>query len=233
MTDSDVLDGKSAVEQAQDKRFSTVAPGWGNKSYENLVDDLEARHAYAESAVKRQGKEALEELYHSEFPIENPPDSFERYEAELAVRHLRQSIETMFGDVENDPGHRRVVVESGAEGDDVKEVGFEEATERAAQRGTEVSRRLAIDLGEVEMQAEAFATAEELQSLHVKQAKNRIDVMKTYGQLAEPHIAALTHAFIHSDVRAYATETLAELRGADDEGTKSLTAAIRDWWRGD
>jgi len=66
----------------------------------------------------------------------------------------------------------------------------------------------------------------------VEQAKNILDVMATYDNLSEPYIAAITKDTDNADVRAYATETLAELR-TEQSQSKSLTAALRDWWRGE
>lgn len=168
-----------------------------------LGDDLAERRSYEETAAKEHSKEALENLYSNEFPIEDPPDSYERYEAELAVRHLRESITDMFAP----PAHREQNVF-------VDDRDNPEVVEEVAVGDTDSTvMRAIIDA-------------------RVQQAKNRIDVMATYGQLAEPHIAALTYSDMHSEVRAYATETLAEIR-AEQKSSKSLSETIRDWLRGD
>lgn len=155
-------------ERQRNSDFSKVAPH-RQKKYERITEDLHSQHSYGEQAVKEHAKEALEELYKNEFPIDDPPESFDRYESELALRHLRGSVVSMFNHADDDE--------------------------------------------------------------YVKEAKQRIDVMATYGSLAESHIAALTDVQ-HSEVRTYATDTLGELRTERTE-SKSLTAAIRDWWRGD
>jgi hypothetical protein len=168
-----------------------------------LTEDLGQQHTYGETAAKEHAKEALENLYASEFPIEDPPESWERYEAELAVRHLRQSITDMLASaVERDYS---IFVDDADDPEVIEEV--------AADGVGSTLAKTIIDA-------------------RVEQAKNRIDVMATYGQLAEPHIAALTYSDIHSDVRAYATETLAEIRDRQ-EPSKSLSETIRDWLRGD
>lgn len=66
----------------------------------------------------------------------------------------------------------------------------------------------------------------------VDESKAIIDVMATYGQLAEPYLAGLTSHGVHPDIRVYATQALAELRSDKDE-SKSLTAVLRDWWQGE
>lgn len=191
-------------ERAKSSDFSQPAPA-EQKRYERIDKDLQHKHSYAEQAAKEHAKEALEELYESEFPIDDPPDSFERYEAELTLRHLRASIVAMFtrtGQLE----HHFVV--NAADG---------EVTEVPELTDTEEPDEAAWD----------EAAWDQLDD----EAKQRIDVMATYGNLAEQHIAALT-SVEHSEVREYATKTLAELR-ADNTESKSLTAALRDWWRGE
>jgi len=194
-------------ETAEGNQYATVAPSRSRqKPYaEEVAADFEEQHAYDQWAAKEYGKEALEQLYGNEFPIEDPPDSFERYEAEVALRHLSDSIANMFKDDPHPTREIQVVVDVvGGEIDDITEA--------------------------PEIPPEPVLHHEAWQ-LAIEQAKSRIDVMATYGQVAEPYLASLTYDHIHSDVRAYATETLAEIRDSSD-GSQSLTAAIRDWWRG-
>jgi len=174
----DILDETPVAEQAANKEFAQVAPG-ARKSYEEIDADLGARHGYGEQAAKEHAKEALEELYASEFPIDDPPESFERYEAELAVRHMRESVNGMFLPAKHDDG--------------------EDEDDGAAE--------------------------------FVDDAMSIIDVMATYGGLAEPHIAALTGGAIPPEVREHAIETLGELRD-DSDGPQSLREAIGRWLLG-
>jgi len=184
-------------EDIQGKEFATVTPA-ADKNYEQIDTDLGQRHRYGEQAAKQHAKEALEELYSSDFPIDDPPESFERYEAEMTVRHLRGSIEERFQHKSRTELYYQI---DGSDGEmqEVPEFIEEQVADKAAW--------------------DNFA----------EEAKRRIDVMATYGDVAESHIAALT-IVAHSGVRKYATETLAEMREEEQDG-KSLTAAIRDWWR--
>jgi hypothetical protein len=169
------------------------------KAYERLEQEGTGS-AYGEQAVKQHAKEALEDLYSNEFPIDDPPESFERYEAEAAVRHLRGSIEQIFEP--NDrlaPVQIEVVIDS-ADG---------EAIDWEADWGKNLDDVTAF----------------------IEHSKRMIDVMATYGAVAESHIAALSYPKIHPEVREHAIETLAEMRDETNE-SKSLTAAIRDWWHG-
>lgn len=177
------------------------------KTYEEIEDELDQRRAYGEHAAKEHANEALEELYSSEFPIDDPPDSWERYEAELSIRHLRESVQTLVGTEPFQPLEINAVVVTE---DGVGEVS--NITEKPSPEAAEVSQAV--------------------WDRRVEQSKRIIDVLATYGQVAESDIAALTDGGVHSEVRAYATETLAEIRQEQNE-SKSLTAAIRDWWRGD
>jgi len=194
---SDIFDAETPTERAADKQFATVGP-IANKRYDQIDEDLKARHAYGEAAAKEHAKEALEELYNNEFPINDPPASFERYEAELAVQHLRESVEYIF-----EVGDKRNTVEV----DVTIKSGGEEVLQEIDWNGVELFQ-------------------------YVEHSKQVIDVMSTYGSLAEPHIAVLTGAGYPSEVSEHAAETLAEMRD-DSSETKSLTAAIRDWWRGE
>lgn len=177
----DILDETPVAEQAANKEFAQVAPG-ARKSYEEIDADLGARHGYGEQAAKEHAKEALEELYASEFPIDDPPESFERYEAELAVRHMRESVNGMFTADGN-------ILPTKPDNEDDDPAEFVDA------------------------------------------AMSIIDVMATYGGLAEPHIAALTGGAIPPEVREHAIETLGELRD-DSDDPQSLREAIGRWLLG-
>jgi hypothetical protein len=194
---SDLFDEEPKAQQAADKQFATVRPT-ATKRYDEIDDDLEARHAYGEAAAKQHAKEALEELYNNEFPIDDPPESFERYEAELAVQHLRESVEHIY-----EVGNRATAVEV----DVTIQVEDEEVLQEIDWDGINLFQ-------------------------YVKHSKQIIDVMSTYGTVAEPHIAALTDGAIPPEVSEYAAETLADIR-TESNDTKSLSAAIRDWWRGE
>jgi len=167
-----------------------------------LGDGLDARHTHAEIAAKEHAKEALEEVFENDFPINNPPDSWERYETEVTLRHLRQSIVDMLAPEVPREQHIHVNVSDSSQS--VEEVAGED-----------------VD----------FSVQQAIIDARVEQAKDRIDVMATYGEVAEAHIAALTYSNMHSEVRAYATETLAELRN-EKQSSKSLSETIRDWLRG-
>jgi len=179
-------DDDPVSEQAEDKEFARVTPS-ARKNYEEIDDDLKARQAYGEQAAKEHAKEALEELYASEFPIDDPPESFERYEAELTVRHMRQAIKGMFGaDDHVQPVELKVTVLLGE--DDVNV--------------DENWKKLLSDADLLEL---------------TEHSKRMIDVMATYDAVAEPHIAGLTYASIPPEVREHAIETLGELRDDSDE----------------
>ena len=51
--------------------------------------------SYARRKVKLSAEDVLEEMYGNEFPIDNPPDSFERFEATHAVGNLRDTVEQL------------------------------------------------------------------------------------------------------------------------------------------
>lgn len=197
-TDSDhVFEAQDSVE----KEIQALHEQDKKKDYEQIVDELRERHAYGEIAAKEHAKEALEELYHNEFPIEDPPDSYERYEAEAAVRALRVSVESL----ENVWGDTTTYV----------------IPPEGGVRETEVSEM--PDRDDIH---------EAVTKHHIKIAKDTIDVMETYGQLAEPHIAALAQRGLPSEVREYAIESLADLReGKRNEPEKSLSLreAIGRW----
>jgi hypothetical protein len=176
------------------------------KSYQEIADSLESRHHYGEQLAKEQSKEALEELYASEFPIDDPPESFERYEAELTVRHLREAVESLAGRYTERLEIQVQHVYDGSE---------------AAKTETETQIQVddeAVDSGAIQRRQQ--------------QCKQIIDVMATYGALAEPHISALSGEQVLPAVRTHAIETLAEMRDGTGD-SQSLTEAIRDWWRGD
>lgn len=156
-------------------------PPRNSKAYEEIEEDLEQGHAYGEWAAKEHAKEALEELYHSEFPIDDPPDSFERYEAECTVRALRGSVESL---------------------DRLK---ASELEDHSPVHGDGVSDE------EIEI------------------AKESIDLMATYGQLAEPHIASLTGRTLPDEVRQHAVKKLREVREDADDEPLSLREALSRW----
>jgi len=189
-TESDWFSGAQTV-RTTDKR----------KDYERIAEELQDQRAYGEIAAKEHAKEALEELYHSEFPIDDPPESFERYEAELSLRALRVSVEELrniWGDTTT-----YVVPPEG----DIREY-------------------------EVEDMPDRDEVHEAVTNHHIEIAKDTLDVMATYGQLAESHIAALSQRELPSEVRQYAIATLAELREENDEEVEeslSLREAIGRW----
>lgn len=152
-----------------------------SKAYEKIEEDLEDGHAYGEWAAKEHAKEALEELYHSEFPIDDPPESFERYEAECAVRALRGSVEAL-------------------------------DREKASQL-EDISPVYGDGVSEAEIEI----------------AKESIDLMATYGQLAEPHIAQLTSRSLPEEVRRHAIVKLREVRDNETDEPLSLREALGRW----
>lgn len=168
-----------------------------------IGDGLTAKQTHAEVAAKEHAREALEELYHNEFPITDPPDSWERYEAEVTLRHLRQSIADTFAPAVE----RQQTIQI-----------------NLADRPDAVEDIIG---GDVEVEVK-----QPLTDADIEESKRRIDVMATYGQLAEPHIAALTYYKMPPRVRSYATEVLAEIRD-EKQSSKSLSETIRDWLRGD
>ena len=124
--------------------------------------------SYAKRKVKLAAEDTLEELYDDEFPIDDPPDSFERFEAEMSVVNLRRGIGQLnFRDEITDP--------------------------------------------EIEL------------------AKQSIELMASYGQLAEVHMGAVV-AFedIPMEVRQKAA---AELESVREENTESLSLreALARW----
>lgn len=180
-------------------RFHDLGNG-PDKGYRQIDKELEQRHGYGEQVAKEHAKEALEELYASEFPVDDPPESFERYEAELAVRHMRQAIKGMFGvDDYVQPVEMDVTILPGE--DDVD-----------------------VDVDETWQKVLSDADLPEF----TEHAKRMLDVMATYDAVAEPHIAGLTYAGIPPEVREHAIETLAELRDDSDE-PQSLREAIGRW----
>lgn len=187
-------------DDAEDMTFATVRPG-ENKQYEEITEDLQQRHAYGEVAAKENAKEALEELYASEFPVDDPPESFERYEAEMAVRALRNSV----ADLAHYEGDTKVLVANLSDSDDIDDAVVGEIPEPDGRYGKAITQKR-IDI-----------------------AKSSIDVMETYGQLAEPHIAALTRRDLPSEVREHAIDTLADIRGEADEESLSLREALGRW----
>jgi hypothetical protein len=158
-----------------------------DKGYRQIDKELEQRHAYGEQVAKEHAKEALEELYASEFPVDDPPESFERYEAELTVRHMRQAIKGMFGV------------------DDYVQPVEMDVTVLLGENDVDVDKTWAKVLSD----ADVLELTEH--------AKRMIDVMATYDTVAEPHIAGLTYASIPPEVREHAIETLGELRDDSDE----------------
>lgn len=202
-------DRPSASERAAETEFARAKPATNSKQYEKITEDLKAMHAYGEVAAKENAKEALEELYRNEFPIDDPPDSYERYEAEMAVRALRNSVESLT--------HRgrktKILVDVYNLDGDIDDAVVDEASVTEMPADDEVINRVVTEH-------------------HVEIAKSSIDLMATYGQLAESHIATLAQVGLPSEVRQHAIETLAEMREETNE-SKSLTAAIRDWWHGE
>jgi hypothetical protein len=168
-----------------------------------LGDGLDARHTHAEIAAKEHAKEALEEVFENDFPINDPPESWERYETEVTLRHLRQGIVDMLA----------------------PEVSREQHIHYDGEQDSEVVAEMA------ELPHQDVDVAKAVVEARVEQAKQRIDVMATYGEVAEPHLAALTYSNMHSEVRAYATEALAKVR-EEKQSSKSLSETIRDWFRG-
>jgi len=125
-----------------------------------------------QSQIKTSSREALEELYDEEFSLDNPPDSYERFESEMAVRKLRTSVERITLDADG-WGH--------------------EATDR-----------------------------------RIEAAINTIDVMGTYGQVAEQHLAALCRMDLPEQVYSHAIDTLAEVREEEQE-PPTIREAIARW----
>ena len=125
-----------------------------------------------QSQVKTSAREALEELYDDEFSLDNPPDSYERFESEMAVRNLRTSVERITLDPDG-YGH--------------------EATDR-----------------------------------RIEAAINTIDVMGTYGQVAEQHLAVLSRMDLPEEVYSHAIDTLADVREREQE-PPTIREAIARW----
>jgi hypothetical protein len=188
------------VDEAEQYDFVRTRPG-ARKNYEEITQDLEEGHAYGQVAAKENAKEALEELYSSEFAIDDPPESFERYEAEMAVRALRNSV----GALAYERGDTTVVVADIDEGDDIN------------------------DAVVTEWPDEDGLYEEAITQKRIEIAKSSIDVMETYGQLAEPHIAALTRRDLPSEVREHAIDTLADIRRENDDEALSLREALGRW----
>jgi hypothetical protein len=188
------------IDETDAYEFATTRPG-GQKRYEEVAKDLESAHAYGEVAAKENAKEALEQLYSNEFPIDDPPESFERYEAEMAVRALRNSV----ADLAHQHGDTTVVVADIDDGDDIGDAVVSEWPD------------------------EDSLYEEQITQHRIEIAKSSIDVMKTYGKVAEPHIAALARRGLPSEVREYAVETLAEIRGEQEQESVSLREALGRW----
>jgi len=188
------------VDETDEYDFVRTRPG-GQKKYEEIAEDLEAGHAYGEVAAKEHAKEALEELYHSEFPIDDPPDSFERYEAEMAVRALRGSV----ADLAHPNGDTTVVVADIEDEDDIDDAVVSEWPDENGLYQEQITQK------------------------RIEIAKSSIDVMATYGQVAEPHIATLAQRGLPSEVREYAIETLASIREEQKKESLSLREALGRW----
>lgn len=191
---------KPKAEQAEELSFARRRPA-KPKRYDEIAEDLEASHAYGEVGAKENAKEALEQLYSSEFPIDDPPESFERYEAEMAVRALRTSV----ADLAHYEGDTTVLVADLNESDDIEDAIVTEVPDEDPRYGETVTQH------------------------RIEIAKSSIDVMATYGQLAESHIAALTRRDLPSEVREHAIDTLAEIRDEQEEESLSLREALGRW----
>ena len=122
--------------------------------------------------VRERQRDLLEALYEDEFVIDNPPECYERYEADVAIAYLRGSVER-------------------------------QATE-AEHADSEFGAR------------------------EIEAAKNNIDIMATYGQLAEKDIAALTRMDLPEEVYSHAIDTLADVREREQE-PPTIREAIARW----
>ena len=60
-------------------------------------------------------------------------------------------------------------------------------------------------------------------------AKDSIDLMATYGQLAEPHMARLTSRSLPEEVRRHAIVKLREVRDDATDEPLSLREALGRW----
>ena len=145
-----------------------------NKEAKMKLDELreQEKHLRQERKTKEAQRDFLERLYADEFDIDNPPECYERFEADSALAYLRGSV------------HRR---------------------HRKSDSGE-------AEFGDEEIQA----------------AKKTIDVMATYGQLAEKDIAALTRMDLPPEVYTHAIETLSEVRQEQEE-PPSLRESLARW----
>jgi len=72
----------------------------------------------------------------------------------------------------------------------------------------------------------------ESNTAHVEQAIKTIDQMKTYGELAEPHLAHLADSPVMvMPVREAAVDALADVRGGHGTSHDSLRGALAAWLR--
>jgi hypothetical protein len=125
-----------------------------------------------ERQTRESQRDLLEELYEDEYVIDNPPECYERYEADSALAHLRGTIERQHTQVKNN----------------------------------------SAEFGEQEIEA----------------AKDTIDIMATYGQLAEKDIAALTRLDLPSEVYSHAIDTLASVR-EQNQRKNTIRETIGRW----
>ena len=130
------------------------------------------KHRMKERHAREAQRDVLEALYQDEFVIDNPPECYERYEADTAIAYLRGSIERQHIEAEHD------------------DVRFDDE--------------------------------------EIKAAKDTIDIMATYGQLAEKDIAALTRMDLPAEVYTHAIDTLSEVREEDQE-PPTIREAIARW----
>lgn len=94
---------------------------------------------------------------------------------------------------------------------------FEADSALAYLRGSVMSHQTKVETGE-----------QEFDEQEMKAAKETIDVMATYGQLAEKDIASLTHMDLPPEVYTHAIETLADVR-AEKEEPPSLREVLARW----
>jgi|GEM_PF-5791714 len=145
-----------------------------NKEAKMKLKELrdEQQHLRQERKTREAQREFLEDLYVDEFDIDNPPECYERFEADTALAYLRGSV------------RRRHIKSDGGE----------------------------AEFGDEEIQA----------------AKDTIDVMATYGQLAEKDIAALTRMDLPPEVYTHAIGTLSEVRQEQEE-PPTLRESLSRW----
>lgn len=157
----------------KDSPESALEGGFEKESDVHISDlrqEVETATAIADK-TKYVERDLLEDLFDDEFVLDNPPESYKRYEAELSVRHLRNVVEVL------------------ASGD-------------------------------------GYAGVEATDS-RVEAAVNSIDVMGTYGDVAEPHLAALSRTDLPEEVYNHAIEVLGELRQEKEEPNTIKEAFIR------